>query len=183
MLPSNENTSIDNIIGDGNCFFRAISKELFGEERNHERLHAILVEYVQINSKHFQQYLSRRSGTIMEHFNNMQKLGVFGNSTFLQIPVHTFSKITPSTSWQWILYKSKKVLQCNQIHSNLPLQCPENYHIELRNANSNHFDRVIQPRYHLYNYLCVNKLVRQFCCFVFFLYCQVCKCCMMFVFW
>ena len=93
-------------------FFRAISKDLFGEERNHEHLQAILAEYVQINSKHFQQYLSHGSGTITEHCNNMQKLGVFGNSTFLQIPVYTFSKITPSTSWQWILRRF-----CNAIKS------------------------------------------------------------------
>jgi len=100
-----------------------------------------------LTSKHFQQYLSHGSGTITEHCNNIQKLGVFATqveihalSAFLQIPVYIFSKMTPLTSWQWILYNSKKVLQCNQIHSNLPLQFPENYHIELCNTNSNHFD-------------------------------------------
>jgi len=87
MLLCNENRSIDIIIGDGSCFFRTISKELFGEERHHEHLRAILVEYVQINSKHFQQYLSHGSGTIMEHCNNMQKLGVFAT----QVEIHALA--------------------------------------------------------------------------------------------
>ena len=88
MLLSNENRSIDTYYyRRWQLFFRTISKELFGEERHHERLCAILVEYVQINSKHFQQYLSHGSGTIMEHCNNMQKLGVFAT----QVEIHALA--------------------------------------------------------------------------------------------
>ena len=153
-LLSEQNRSIDIIIGDGNCFFRAISKELFGEEKHHECLRTILVEYIKLNRRHFQQYLSHGSGSIMEHCNRMQKLGVFATqveihalSTFLQIPVYIFSKITSSTPWQWIVYKPKEILLYNKLHSNLPLQCPPNYHIELCNTNCNHFDRVILLHY------------------------------------
>jgi len=150
MLLSKQNRSIDIIISDGNCFFRAISKELFGEEKHHERLRTILVEYIKLNRRNFQQYMSHGSGSITGHCNSMQKLGVFATqveihalSTFLQIPVYIFSKITSSTPWQWIAYKPKEILLYNELHSNLPLQCPPNYHIELCNTNCNHFDRVI----------------------------------------
>lgn len=74
MLLSEQNRSIDIIIGDGNCFFRAISKELFGEEKHHECLRTILVEYIKLNGKNFQQYMSHGSGSIMEHCNRMKKL-------------------------------------------------------------------------------------------------------------
>ena len=48
MLLSGQNRTVDIITGDGNCFYRAISEELFGEEKHHEHLYAILVEYVQL---------------------------------------------------------------------------------------------------------------------------------------
>ena len=117
-LLSEQNRSIDIIIGDGNCFFRAISKELFGGEKHHEHLRTILVEYIKLNRRNFQQYMSHGSGFIMEHCNRMQKLGVFATqveihvlSTFLQIPVYIFSKITSSTPWQWI-YTNPKRFYC-----------------------------------------------------------------------
>jgi len=56
----------DIIIGDGNCFFRAISKELFGEGKHHKCLHTILVEYIELNGRNFKQYLSNGSGSIMD---------------------------------------------------------------------------------------------------------------------
>ena len=37
---------IDVIIGDGNCFFRTISKKLFGTEKFHPGLRQILVAFV-----------------------------------------------------------------------------------------------------------------------------------------
>lgn len=49
MLSSEQNRSIDIINDDGNCFLRAVSKELFGEEKHHKCLHTILDEYIKLN--------------------------------------------------------------------------------------------------------------------------------------
>ena len=39
-LLAQQNKSLDVIIGDGNCYFRAVSKELFGDERHHTQYDA-----------------------------------------------------------------------------------------------------------------------------------------------
>ena len=45
---------IDVIVGDGNCFFRAISKELFGSEKFHNDLRQILTKFTMHNPTLFQ---------------------------------------------------------------------------------------------------------------------------------
>jgi len=52
MSLSEQNISVDI---DGNCFFRFISKELFGEQKHHECFCTIIVEYSKLNSAKFEQ--------------------------------------------------------------------------------------------------------------------------------
>ena len=66
LLLSKQNRALDRIKGDGNCFFWAISKELFRNETHHKNLREIIVEYILTNSESFTQFLSNNSETIFE---------------------------------------------------------------------------------------------------------------------
>ncbi len=69
---------IDNIKGDGNCLFRAISKELLGHEKFHNLVRQFIVQFITTNSKQFQEYLAK--GKIEAHLQRMRNIGQWGTS-------------------------------------------------------------------------------------------------------
>ena len=84
---------IDVIIGDGNCFFRTISKELFGTEKFHPGLRQILVAFVTHNPSLFQAL--DFTNNFKKHCNKMSRNGIYATqvelqatATFLQLPLY-----------------------------------------------------------------------------------------------
>ena len=153
LLLSKQNRALDRIEGDGNCLFRAISKELFGDDTHHKNLREIIIEYILTNSESFKQFLSNNSETIFEHCQTVSKLGTFGTQVeiyalayFIHIPIYVYSMVGLASMWRWLQYNPKQILKYNPIYSNLPLPSPHNYHIELCHTNGNHFDRIIPLR-------------------------------------
>lgn len=54
-----EHRKIDYIMGDGNCFFRALSKELYGSENHHKTLRGLIVDIIADNKSKFAQFIDR----------------------------------------------------------------------------------------------------------------------------
>ena len=52
-----ENRQIDYIRGDGNCFFRALSKQLYRSEQYHQTLRSYIVDLVATNKSKFAQFV------------------------------------------------------------------------------------------------------------------------------
>ena len=52
-----ENRKIDYIRGDGNCFFRTVSKQLYGTEKYHKALRSLTVDIVATNRSVFVQFI------------------------------------------------------------------------------------------------------------------------------
>ena len=143
---------IDVIIGDGNCFFRTISKELFGTEKFHPGLRQILVAFVIHNPSLFQAL--DFTNNFKKHCNKMSRNGVYATQVelqatamFLQLPLHVFTKPSPTKDWQWTCFVPQKVTASSYEYDtslkNLPLPAPPQYHIELCHTNLNHYDRVV----------------------------------------
>jgi hypothetical protein len=100
---------IDHIQGDGNCLFRAISKELLGHEKFHYLIRQIIVKFIKANSERFQEYLIE--GKMETHVQRMENLGHWGTSmeiysaaTMLRTEVYVFSKQPNSPHYKWLCY-------------------------------------------------------------------------------
>ncbi|CAF3204209.1 unnamed protein product [Rotaria sp. Silwood2] len=61
------------IIGDGNCFFRAISHQLFDTQAYHRRLRSDAIMYITRNSAAFEFFVSGEDDTIYHYINRMKK--------------------------------------------------------------------------------------------------------------
>lgn len=57
--------TLDLIAGDGNCFFRALSKELLGDQRFHQNLRHVIVHFILNNSLLFHHYYEHLSMKMM----------------------------------------------------------------------------------------------------------------------
>lgn len=151
--------TLDIIIGDGNCFFRALSKELFGDQQFHHNLRQIIVNFIYQNSLLFEPLLRAPDHesdivTIETHCTQMLQEGEFATemeiqaaASFLQIPVYLYTKCPPHTTWIWYRYTPAALPDTAYLHiksgRNFPLPAPENYHIEMCHTGLIHFDRII----------------------------------------
>lgn len=98
--------------GDGNCFFRAVSYCVFGSEENHEQIRQATCRYLLKNEYQFKSF-QRNVGISMNDYLIMSKmtesgtwateLEIFGVARLLNIDVYTFS------CGQWLLYSGRQV--------------------------------------------------------------------------
>ena len=96
---------IDVIVGNGNCFFRAISKELFGSEKSHPDLRQILVKFTIHNPTLFQAL--DFTNNFKKHCNRMPCRNTYATqvelqatATFLQLPLYVYTKPSLTKDWQ-----------------------------------------------------------------------------------
>src|SRR4051812_8795373 len=61
-------------IGDGNCLFRAVSTQVFGDEDWHDRVRAECTDFIQKDRRHFKEFISE---DFDEYVKRKQKLGCF----------------------------------------------------------------------------------------------------------
>ena len=144
--------SLDVISGDGNCFFRAISKELFGSQQFHGKMRQVLVSFISNNPTMLKAL--DFSNRFKQHCTKMSRNGTYATqvelqamATFLQIPLYVFTQPSSAKEWQWTCFSPQAVTQsCYQYDptlKNMPLPTPPEYHIEICHTNLNHYDRVI----------------------------------------
>ncbi|CAF4003927.1 unnamed protein product, partial [Rotaria sordida] len=67
------------IIGDGNCFFRAISHQLFGNQTYHRRLRSDAITYIRRNSSAFESFVSGEDNTIDDYIFRMKKENTYAD--------------------------------------------------------------------------------------------------------
>lgn len=71
---------IKDVEGDGNCLFRALSDQMFGDESHHSELRQKVCDYIQENSEHFQNFFSSDDETLDKHLERMRNIGTFGDN-------------------------------------------------------------------------------------------------------
>lgn len=143
---------IDYIQADGNCLFRAISKEILGHEKFHQLIRQTLIQYTKENGHLFQKYVF--DGTLEAHCKKMECIGYWGSqveinaaATLLKTNIYVFCKQPNSESYHWICYRPSlqhcTVEQCSEgVKKIVKLSPPKGYHIELIHTFECHFDRV-----------------------------------------
>ena len=138
---------IDHIRGDGNCLFRALSKELLGHEKFHYIIRRLIVQFMSCNLNRFQQYCDQEIET---YISKMASLGTWGTSTelyaiatLLQLDVYVFSP--QESECRWVCYHPQPASRFTFQETQGVKKFPTTYHIEIVNSFRSHFDR-LSPR-------------------------------------
>lgn len=133
--------------GDGNCFFRAISKVLFNSEDWHPHVRNLFLKYTEANADIFRRFCF--SHQLEEHLKRMQyetvwatQLEVFVAASALQLPIYVCTQKTATHEYYWEVFKpqpaSSLVVPSDVISVN-PVALGI-HHIELCHVMRCHYD-------------------------------------------
>ena len=81
---SNMNLFIKDIVGDGNCMFRAISDQVYGNEEKYDLLRQKCMDYLLIERDFFEQFVEGGKNGFDEYIEMKRKNGVWGDDIELQ---------------------------------------------------------------------------------------------------
>ena len=101
--------TIDVMLPDGNCLFRAFSKALFAVQSGHITLRKLLVTFIESNGRVFKGLCN---GTVQSYCARMRKVSTFGTQAELQaaaplfqVFVYMFYQRSEERGWEWMRYK------------------------------------------------------------------------------
>ena len=134
-------------LGDGNCFFRAVSLVVHDTQDNHLKIRENLVTFVELNRHMFQKFVM--TGTFEEHTITMRRQGAWGTqvelcaaASYYQLPFYVCSPHPADKQYRWLLFKSLNRAQLSFQGNSIP-KTPGISHFELCHTSGNHFDCVV----------------------------------------
>ena len=88
-------------IGDGNCLFRAVSMQVYGDQDWHDRVRAECMDFIAKDRTHYREFVS---GDFAEYVSRKRANGCFGDNLEIQAmaelysrPVQVFEESTAAT--------------------------------------------------------------------------------------
>merc|ERR1719447_37172 len=81
-LQTRRNLDIVRIQGDGNCFFRSIAHQVYGDEAHHRVIRNKIVDYIVAQQEFFSNYISDMS--FSRYCQQMRTLGTWGGNIEIQ---------------------------------------------------------------------------------------------------
>ena len=76
-----------NTIGDGNCFFRSVSHQLYGTEDRHPQIRALAIQHLITSPEHFVEYNTHQSW--LQYLQSMSTLGTWADNIIIQAVANT----------------------------------------------------------------------------------------------
>ena len=76
-----------NTIGDGNCFFRSVSHQLYGTEDRHPQIRALAIQHLINCPEHFVEYNTDQSW--LQYLQSMSRLGTWADNIIIQSVANT----------------------------------------------------------------------------------------------
>ncbi|CAG5130415.1 unnamed protein product [Candidula unifasciata] len=138
-----ENRKIHFITGDGNCFFRALSKILYGCETYHAAVRSLIVDIIATNKSKFAQFVDEND--VLAHVQKMSEdhcwattCEIYAAATVLQRDVYVLTPHPLNKNYSWLLFKPV----FKSMH--VPVSFAKHLcYITLCNTNGNHYDLVV----------------------------------------
>ena len=107
---------------DGNCLFRALSHQAFGDQAYHTQMRKVLVTLISDNMEKYQPFYMGRN-TFTEHISSMSKDGIWGTQLEIQaaadclgLPIYELMYCSPASSYKWITFKPHHVLSLSTVN-------------------------------------------------------------------
>ena len=97
---------VNNVIGDGNCLYRALSLEVLGTQNYHEQIRAKIVDIMLQNPGTFEGYVGRNIGDyVLEHSLPLRTWGtdveIYAAATLLQTCIVVYTSVNEARR-EWI---------------------------------------------------------------------------------
>ena len=143
---------IHRVTPDGNCLFRALSHQAFGDQMYHIQLRAALVMQISNNLKKYQPFYIGRN-PYHEHVASMYKDGVWGTQLELQaaadcirLPIYELIYNSTTGCHKWIVFKPRHFLSLPEDIMPQPHFPFTVDHIELLH-NKHHYDSIVSDNF------------------------------------
>lgn len=137
-----QNRKIRPIVGDGNCFFRALSFYRFGNQEQHLQVRTEIVKFISENHHLFEALVisDDNSYTLIDHLGSMKNPMVWATQVEIQAaadlyatPIYLFTPNPTGSGYQWYHY-NKRTPATPQV---------QHHHFELAHCSGNHFDCIV----------------------------------------
>lgn len=133
---------IDCIRGDGNCFFRALSKVIYGSQSFYNDIRQAVVDVLEIHPKKFEAFTD---GPMSEHIKKMREdktwatqTEIYAAATLLNRDIYILSPDQTGDRYRWLLFKP----QFRYNYSVGGCKC----YITLCHTHGNHYDRIASSK-------------------------------------
>jgi len=146
------NRTIYRVAPDGNCLFRALAHQAFGDQTHHTQMRKVLVMLISDNLRRYKFLYMGRNG-FEEHVDMMSKDGIWGTQLEMQaaadclgVPVYELMYCSATNSHKWITFKPCHVLITHDLipQPHFPFTVD---HIELLH-NGYHYDSITCSNQH-----------------------------------
>ena len=86
------NLKIKEIEGDGNCLYRALADQIYGEDSNYEILKAKCMDYLELEKEFFSQFIEGGKEKFDEYINMKRMKGVWGDDIEIQAASEIYNR-------------------------------------------------------------------------------------------
>uniref|UniRef100_A0A0B7ANG8 OTU domain-containing protein n=1 Tax=Arion vulgaris TaxID=1028688 RepID=A0A0B7ANG8_9EUPU len=138
-----EERRIHYITGDGNCFFRALSKIIYGNELHHNAVRGLIIDIIATNKSKFAQFIDGEN--VQNHIDKMSKdycwattCEIYAAATVLQSKIFMLTPGHLDCNYSWLLFKP-----VFQITSEQSAVGSQHCYITLCNTDGIHYDLVV----------------------------------------
>lgn len=135
---SSTGRQIDSMRGDGNCFFRALSKVIYGNQTFYNDIRQAVVDVLEEHPKKFEAFAD---GPVSQHIKDMREdktwatqTEIYAAATLLNRDIYILSPDQTGDTYRWLLFKPQFKYNSNVAGC----QC----YITICHTHGNHYDRI-----------------------------------------
>lgn len=113
---------LDPALPDGNCLFRALSKQMIGDPSKHAELREILISFISKNPQAFGRGWTIENCTLEEHLAKVAKLGQYGShaeikaaASLCQTPIYVATDSLNVEKCMWTVFSPFNKAELNEL--------------------------------------------------------------------
>lgn len=122
--------------GDGNCLFRAISLQVYGQSDNHDEVRKQCMDFMAKNEEHYSNFVVDEDTTFQDYITRKRSNGVHGNNPEIQAMSELFNRPVE------VYTPDNRAKPINIFHAEYKTSDPP---IRLAYHDGNHYNAVIDP--------------------------------------
>ncbi|KAL7692700.1 putative OTU domain-containing protein 5/Otubain-like deubiquitinase 1 [Plasmopara halstedii] len=131
---------IFDIAGDGNCLFRSVSHQVYGNDSHHALVRAACMDYMESEKEYFEPYVVGDMAAFMRYLRYKRRDGVWGDDPELQALCELYDR--PAEVFAYDPQNGFRKLRCFHENSGLARSRPP---IRLSYYGGGHYDSLVGP--------------------------------------
>ncbi|CAI5741146.1 unnamed protein product [Peronospora destructor] len=129
---------IYDIEGDGNCLFRSVSHQIYGDDSHHSLVRAACMDYMESEKEYFEPYVVGNMAAFMRYLRHKRRDGVWGDDPELQAMCELYDR--PAEVFAYDPVQGFRKLRCYHENSALSRCRPP---IRLSYYGGGHYDSLV----------------------------------------